>query len=79
MPALDKDEPKRKEVAAQDDPRRNPDGLYAGTLKRLAISDGKFVDVQNMPKDSRKSGVVPANPKNPRGAVPIHPNSGRRT
>jgi len=44
-----------KEPNAQDDPLRNPVGLYAGPLKRVAIEDGTFDGVE-MPKGSRKKG-----------------------
>jgi hypothetical protein len=39
---------------AQTDPTRNPNGVYSGMTKRLALSDGKFAEVSNMPGDSRK-------------------------
>jgi hypothetical protein len=42
--AIDKN-PARSEVPVADDPRRAPDGIYSGATKRLAISDGAFVEV----------------------------------
>lgn len=39
-----------KVPAAQDDPERCPDGLYSGMAKRVAIEDGQFAQVGNMPK-----------------------------
>jgi hypothetical protein len=42
--------------AAQDDPRRNPNGVYSGMAKRVAITDGKFAEIKNMPKDMRRVG-----------------------
>jgi hypothetical protein len=33
-----------KDRVAQDDPRRNPVGIYSGMTKRLAISDDTFVE-----------------------------------
>jgi hypothetical protein len=47
-----------KGPVAQTDPTRNPNGVYSGMTKRLALSDGTFADVGNMPGDTRKSGVL---------------------
>ena len=41
---------------AQYDPARNPDGIYSGMTKRLAICDGTFAEISNMPKDTRNKG-----------------------
>lgn len=45
-----------RDSTAQDDPRRNPDGIYSGMTKRLAISDGSFASVSNASKDTRNRG-----------------------
>jgi len=42
------------EPSAQNDPLRNPDGLYSGMTKRVAIEDGTFADVGNKPRISEK-------------------------
>jgi hypothetical protein len=58
MPDLD-DEKKLgggKRTPVQSDPRIDPNGLYSGMTKRLAISDGEFVSIGNMPKDMRNTG-----------------------
>ncbi|GAC1496094.1 MAG: hypothetical protein NVS1B2_15800 [Vulcanimicrobiaceae bacterium] len=40
---------------AQADPLRNPDGIYSGASKRVAMTDGSFAPVNNMPKNTRAS------------------------
>jgi hypothetical protein len=37
----------------------NPDGIYSGMTRRLAATDGAFVEVQGMPKDYRNRGRMP--------------------
>jgi hypothetical protein len=57
MPELDQSDndaaKARKAKPAQEDATRNPDGVYSGMTKRLAITDGSFVDISGMPKSSR--------------------------
>lgn len=59
MPKLDK---KTKDIRAtpeaQTDPLRNPNGIFSGMAKRVAIEDGKFAEIQNMPGDTRNKGTV---------------------
>lgn len=45
----------REEVPVADDPRRDPiGGIYSGMTKRLAISDGAFAEVADMPTNATK-------------------------
>jgi hypothetical protein len=43
---------------AQDDPMRNPDGIYSGASKRVAITDGTFAPVKGIPSSSKARGKV---------------------
>ncbi len=43
-----------KEVYAQTDPGRNPDGIYSGMTRRNAINSGAHVDVGNLPAGRRE-------------------------
>jgi hypothetical protein len=47
-------------ISAQTDKTRNPDGVYSGMTKRIALEDGDFVSIQNMPGDSRNQGKIRA-------------------
>jgi hypothetical protein len=49
--------PIRKEPKAQTDPLRNPEGIYSGPSKRVAIQDGAFAEVENMPKGVTSLGL----------------------
>ena len=54
MPNLDPFKKVRQPKSAEKDREVNPKGLYAGMTKRLAISDGSFVDIGNKPKTDFK-------------------------
>lgn len=61
MPSLNNENALHREIlakrpSAQDDPARNPDGIYSGMTKRLANTDGSFCGVTNIPKDTRNRG-----------------------
>lgn len=45
----------RQGPSAQDDPLRNPVGIYSGISKRNAIRDGEFVTVENMPREGKEA------------------------
>jgi len=38
---------------AEKDTLVNPSGVYSGMTKRLAITDGSFVDIGGVPKNTR--------------------------
>jgi hypothetical protein len=40
------------EPVAQTDPLRNPDGIYSGASKRVAIEDGSFAEIGEKPRIS---------------------------
>jgi len=42
--------------SANDDPILNPDGIYSGPSRRVAVTDGTFAPINGMPKDLRKTG-----------------------
>ena len=42
----------RNDRVAQTDVRRNPDGIYSGMTKRLAISDDRFVEYSTRAGDT---------------------------
>ena len=54
MPNLDPFKKVRQPKSAEKDREVNPKGVYSGMTKRLAISDGSFVDIGHMPKTDFK-------------------------
>jgi hypothetical protein len=45
-------------VELDGDALRNPNGVYSSMTKRVAIENGRFAEIQNMPPDGRKSGQI---------------------
>jgi hypothetical protein len=59
VPDLDEESPVAKRSrakSANENPLLNPDGIYSGMTKRVAIENGRFSEIEGMPGDMRNRG-----------------------